>query len=137
MSGYGTDQGAATTAAAVLRSPLEPGKASPIRGGGCTAKRIRRRERVACMAVLHRAGVSDSVRRVHAAAESTKDGRKLDLATGMLGASLTVARSGKLHLKSQPWSRTGGKPAVRNLSGDDGIRSPVRAIVLPDKLVTS
>src|SRR5215470_2276266 len=37
----------------------------------------------------------DTVRRVHAAAENTKDGGKLDLATGMLGASLTAARSGK------------------------------------------
>src|SRR5262252_10581890 len=31
--------------------------------------------------------------RIHAAAESAKDGGKLDLATGMLGASLTAARS--------------------------------------------
>jgi len=38
---------------------------------------------------------SDSVRRIHAAAESTKEGDKLDLATGMLGASLTIARSRK------------------------------------------
>src|SRR5215831_5130328 len=38
---------------------------------------------------------SGSERRIHAAAESTKDGGKLDLATGMLGASLTEARSGK------------------------------------------
>ena len=37
----------------------------------------------------------DTVRRVHAAAENTKDGGKPDLATGMLGASLTAARSGK------------------------------------------
>jgi hypothetical protein len=33
--------------------------------------------------------VSDLERRTHAAAESTKDGRKPDHATGMLGASLT------------------------------------------------
>src|SRR5215472_9382740 len=38
---------------------------------------------------------SDHERSTHAAAESTKDGRKLDLATGMLGASLTEAESGK------------------------------------------
>jgi len=44
MSGLGTDQGAAVTAVAVRRSPGEPGKASPIRGGGRTAKRIRKRE---------------------------------------------------------------------------------------------
>src|SRR5262252_5983594 len=35
--------------------------------------------------------VSGSERRLHAATESTKDGGKLDLATGMLGASLTVS----------------------------------------------
>src|SRR5262249_29315872 len=34
---------------------------------------------------------SGSERRLHAARESTKDGGKLDLATGMLGASLTVS----------------------------------------------
>ena len=44
MSGFGADQGAAATAVAVLRSPSERGKASPIRGGGRTAKRIRKRE---------------------------------------------------------------------------------------------
>src|ERR1700680_1006089 len=44
MSGFGVGQGAGGTAVAVLRSIGEPGKASPIRGGGCTEKRIRRRE---------------------------------------------------------------------------------------------
>ena len=44
MSGFGVDQGTGATAVAVLRSTGEPGKASPIRGGGCTEKRIRRRE---------------------------------------------------------------------------------------------
>jgi hypothetical protein len=38
---------------------------------------------------------SDSERKAHAAAESTKDGGKPDHATGMLGASLTEVRSGK------------------------------------------
>src|ERR1700745_3605236 len=41
----------------------------------------------------------------------------------------------RLHLTGQLWSRTEGKPAVRNLRGDDGnggiIRSPQRATVLP------
>src|SRR6516162_10221066 len=44
MSGFGGDQGAGGTAVAVLRSTGEPGKASPIRGGGRTEKRTRRRE---------------------------------------------------------------------------------------------
>jgi hypothetical protein len=40
-------------------------------------------------------------------------------------------------LESQPFSRTGGKPAVRNDREDRGnvgiIRSPVRASILPDR----
>ena len=36
-------------------------------------------------------------------------------ATGMLGDSLTEARSGKAHLIGQLWSRTEGKPTVRKL----------------------
>ena len=44
MSGFGVDQGVVATAVAVLRSTGEPGKASPIRGGGRTEKRTRRRE---------------------------------------------------------------------------------------------
>jgi hypothetical protein len=44
---------------------------------------------------FHRQMTSDSERRAHAAAKSTKDGGKPDHATGMLGASLTEVRSGK------------------------------------------
>jgi hypothetical protein len=88
--------------------------------------------------VLHRAGDSDTVRRVHAAAENMKDGGKPDLATGMLGASLTAARSGKALSDMPALEPYRGKPALRNLRGEDGnvgiIRSPVRAIVLPDHL---
>jgi hypothetical protein len=40
------------------------------------------------LAVLHRAGVSDSVRRVHAAAEGTKDGGKLVPSDGYDGSNL-------------------------------------------------
>src|SRR5215468_4149656 len=83
----------------------------------------------------------DTVRRVHAAAENTKDGGKPDLATGMLGASLTAARSGKALSDMPALEPYRGKPAVRNLRGDDGnvgiIRSPVRAIVLPDREPTA
>ena len=94
------------------------------------------RDECRLMAVLHRAGDSDSVRRVHAAAESTKDGGKPDLVTGTLGASLTEARPGKALSDRPALEPYWGKPTVRNLRGDDGnvgiIRSPVRAIVLPD-----
>ena len=68
--------------------------------------------------------------------KSTKDGGKPDHATGMLGASLTEARSGKALSDRPALEPYWGKPAVRNLRGDDGnvgiIRSPLRAIVLPD-----
>ena len=55
----------------------------------------------------------------------------------MLGASLTAARSGKALSDRPALEPYWGKPAVRHLREDDGnvgiIRSPVRAIVLPDK----
>jgi len=59
-------------------------------------------------------------------------------ATGMLGASLTEAGSGKALSDRSALEPYWGKPAVRNLRRDDGnggiIRSPIRAIVLPDPL---
>jgi hypothetical protein len=68
-----------------------------------------------------------------------KDGDKLSDCQGMPGVGLTERSfrqvlSDKLALKPY-W----GKPAVRDFRGDDGnvgiIRSPVRAIVLPDRSV--
>jgi hypothetical protein len=57
-------------------------------------------------------------------------------ATGMLGASLIEAGSGKALSDRPALEPYWGKLAVRNLRGDDGnggiIRSPIRAIVLPD-----
>jgi hypothetical protein len=62
-------------------------------------------------------------------------------ATGMLGASLTEAGSGKAPSDRPALEPYWGKPAVRNLRGDDGnggiIRSPQRAIVLPDPPLAS
>ena len=59
-------------------------------------------------------------------------------ATGMMGAILTAARSGKALSDKPALEPYRGKPAVRHLRGDDGnggiIRSPIRAIVLPDPL---
>ena len=48
-------------------------------------------------------------------------------ATGMLGASLTEARSGKAHLIGQLWSRTGENPPYGILGGIEetsGIANP-------------
>jgi hypothetical protein len=49
-----------------------------------------------------------------------------------------IDASGRSRLTRQPFSRTEGKPAVRNVRGDRGnvgiIRSPVRATILPDHL---
>src|SRR5215470_3876832 len=59
-----------------------------------------------------------------------------DLVTRMPGAGLTGARLGKALSDRPALEPYRGKPAVRNLRGDNGnvgiIRSPVRAIVLPD-----
>src|SRR5262245_30299112 len=64
--------------------------------------------------------VSDLERRTHAAAESTKDGRKPDHATGMLGASLTEGGSGKALSDRPALKPYRGKLAVRNFRGDRG-----------------
>jgi hypothetical protein len=60
----------------------------------------------------------------------------LTQAKGMRGARLTGAEQGRPYLKCQLWSRTEGKPTVRNLREGRGnvgiIRSPVRASILPD-----
>src|ERR1700723_2465538 len=61
-----------------------------------------------------------------------------NFAVGMSGADLTEVRTGRLSSDKPAFEPHWGKPAVRNLRGDDGdvgiIRSPVRAIVLPDNL---
>jgi hypothetical protein len=58
------------------------------------------------------------------------------LVTGTPGAGLTGRDFGRPCLKTPALEPYWGKPAVRNLRGDNGnvgiIRSPVRAIVLPD-----
>jgi hypothetical protein len=87
------------------------------------------------MAVIHRAGGPDAERATHAATGSTKGGGKLINATGMLGASLTEAGSGKALSDRPALEPHWGKPAVRNLRGDDGnggiIRSPIRTTSYP------
>jgi len=67
---------------------------------------------------------------------STKDGRKPRNGMGMPGAGLTGTISGKASSDKPALKPYWGKPAVRNFRGDHGnvgiIRSPVRAMVLPD-----
>jgi hypothetical protein len=66
----------------------------------------------------------------------TKGRSKPSGATGMPGAGLTEARRGKALPEKPALKPYWGKPAVRNFRGGDGdvgiIRSPVRAIALPD-----
>src|SRR5262249_36203616 len=72
---------------------------------------------------------SDTERRTHAAAESTKGGGKPAFRNGNAGSKLnrlTEADQGRPYLTGQLWSRTEGKPAVRNLRGDDGKEQPTR-----------
>ena len=69
--------------------------------------------------------------------ENTKGGGKPIEVMGMPGAGLTGTSTGKAPPERPALEPYWGKPAVRNLRGDDGnvgiIRSPVRAIVLPDR----
>src|SRR5262249_18700481 len=63
------------------------------------------------------------------------------LVRGVPGAGLTGTRSGKAPSERPALEPYRGKPAVRNLREDNGdvgiIRSPVRAIVLPDSSLTA
>ena len=64
-----------------------------------------------------------------------------NLVMGMPGAGLTGRDFGKALSERPALEPYWGKPAVRNLRGDNGdvgiIRSPVRAIVLPDSSLTT
>jgi hypothetical protein len=73
-----------------LRCAREWGGWGRLSGDGPGQHNPDRSEGPWSMAVFHRAVASDSVRGIHAAAESTKDGGKPDHAVGMLGASLTA-----------------------------------------------
>jgi hypothetical protein len=113
-----------------------PGQHNPDRSEGPWG----RAAAVARMVVLGDAGG----RRRRTAAESlrgasTKDGGKPGLGTGMPGAGLTGRNFGKALSETPALEPYWGKPAVRNLREDNGnvgiMRSPVRAIVLPDRQV--
>ena len=65
-----------------------------------------------------------------------KAGSKLTMKMSMPGAGLTRCIARKALVEILPFQPYRGKPAVRNVRGDDGnvgiIRSPVRAIALLD-----
>ena len=82
------------------------------------------------MAVLKRATfLRHSTENPTVEAESTKDGRKP-------GAATNSRSDGKALSEMQALKPERGKPAFRNFRGGDGnvgiIRSPLRAIALPD-----
>jgi len=103
-----------------------PGQNNPDRSEGPWG----RAAEAARMAVLERAGVSDTVRRALICCGGHEDGRK------PMRRGCKTPR-GKAPSDKPALEPYWGKPAVRNLRGDDGnvgiIRSPIRAIVLPDK----
>jgi hypothetical protein len=71
-----------------------------------------------------------------AATEDASVGSKPENEQGMPGVGLTCTDKGQAPTERPALEPYWGKLAVRNLRGDDGnvgiIRSPVRAIVLPD-----
>jgi hypothetical protein len=88
-------------------------------------------------AVHYRVADSAQYGKIGAITRCTKDGSKPAVTRRTPGAGLSRQHPGKApSSESQPWSRTEGKPAVRNLREDRGdvgiIRSPVRASILPD-----
>ena len=97
--------------------------------------------RAACaarMAASNRAGFLDSDRGFGAATEDANVGSKPEHGQGMPGVGLTCTDKGKAPTERPALEPYWGKLAVRNLRGDDGnvgiIRSPIRAIVLPDPI---
>ena len=80
-----------------------------------------------------RTGYSDTERRINACSGGHEGGKQTERARHV-GAFRGKAPADRPALKPY-W----GKPAVRNFRGDDGnvgiIRSPIRAIVLPDRAV--
>ena len=83
-----------------------------------------------------RANARVAVRDQHVGKERTKDSGEPGGSKGMPGAGLTGAKSGKVPSDKPALKPYWGKPAVRNFREGDGnvdiIRSPVRAIALPD-----
>jgi len=109
-----------------------PGQKNPDRSEGPWGKAAC----AACMAASHRAGFLDSERGFSTATEDANVGCKPEHGQGMPGGGLTYECEGKAPTERPALEPYWGKLAVRNLRGDDGnvgiIRSPVRAIVLPD-----
>jgi hypothetical protein len=109
-----------------------PGQNNPDRSEGPWG----RAAGAARMAASHRAGFLDSDRGFrcgHGGRECRKQTRER---AGHAGSGLTCTDKGQAPTERPALEPYWGKLAVRNLRGDDGnvgiIRSPVRAIVLPD-----
>jgi hypothetical protein len=88
------------------------------------------------MAVFNRATCPTQGGIPGTATVDTNDGCKPRGAMSMPGAGLIGASHGKAPPEMPALKPYWGKPAVRNFRGDDGnvgiMRSPVRAIALPD-----
>jgi hypothetical protein len=114
-----------------------PGQNNPDRSEGPWG----RAARAARMAASDRVGFLDIDRGFGAATEDANVGCKPEHGLGMPGGGLTSEYEGKAPTERPALEPYWGKPAVRNLRGDDGnvgiIRSPVRAIVLPDPIPSS
>jgi hypothetical protein len=110
-----------------------PGQNNPDRSEGPWGRAVY----AALMAASYRADFLDSDRGFGAAAEDANVGSKPEREQGMPGVGLTCECEGKAPTERPALEPYWGKLAVRNLRGDDGnvgiIRSPVRAIVLPDR----
>ena len=110
-----------------------PGQNNPDRSEGPWG----RAAQAARMAVFHRVTFPTLSGTTGSTTESTNGGRRLHEAPGIPGAGLTGAPWRQAPSERPALEPYWGKPAVRNLRGDDGdvgiIRSPVRAIVLPDR----
>jgi hypothetical protein len=103
---------------------------------GARAPGVERQKSLAwwCLATQEADGAERRQNRCEWRARRTK--ANWSLVTGMSGAGLTGRDFGKALSERPALEPYWGKPAVRNLREDNGnvgiIRSPVRAIVLPD-----
>jgi hypothetical protein len=103
---------------------------------GARAPGVERQQSLAwwCLATQEADGAERRQNRCEWRARRTEANR--GLVPGMLGAGLTGRNFGKALSETPALEPYWGKPAVRNLREDNGnvgiIRSPVRAIVLPD-----
>src|SRR5258708_4364326 len=104
MSGFGADQGTGAAVVAVLRSAGGPGEARPIRGGGWTAERNRKRGAGEdCRRLIEH--LTEGVGGVRSMRRAERSQRDMQLAIG----DADVARTGEQLMQqgSTLWSDTG------------------------------